>query len=37
LLNIAEGKEQCSSQILMTGTGNDATKAHAAQIEKIKD
>jgi len=37
LLNIAEGKEQCPSQILVTGTGDDAAKAHAAQIEKIKD
>jgi len=31
LLNIAEGKEQCLSQILVTG------KAHAAQIEKIEN
>ena len=37
LLNIAEGKEQHPSQILVTGMGNDATKAHAAQIEKIED
>jgi len=36
LLNIAEGKKQCTSQILVTGTG-DGAKAHAAQIEKIKD
>jgi len=37
LLNIAEGKEQHPSQILVTGMGDDATKAHAVQIEKIKD
>ena len=37
LLNIAEGKEQHLSQILVTGMGNDAAKAYAAQIEKIKD
>ena len=37
LLNIVEGKEQCLSQILVTGIGNDATKAHVVQIEKIKD
>ena len=37
LLNIAEGKEQHLSQILVTGMGNDATKAYATQIEKIKD
>jgi len=37
LLNIAEGKEQHPSQILVTGTGDDAAKAHAVQIEKIKD
>ena len=37
LLNIAEGKEQCPLQILVTGTGNNATKAHATQIEKIED
>ena len=37
LLNIAERKEQCSSQILVTGTGNNAAKAHAAEIEKIED
>ena len=37
LLNIAEGKEQCPSQILVTRMGNDATKTYAAQIEKIKD
>jgi len=34
LLNIAEGKEQCPSQILVTGTSDDAAKAHAAQIGK---
>ena len=37
LLNIAEGKEQRPSQILVTGMGDDATKVHAAQIEKIED
>jgi len=37
LLNIAEGKEQHPSQILVTGMGDDAAKTHAAQIEKIKD
>jgi len=37
LLNIAEEKEQRSSQILVTGMGDDAAKAHAAQIEKIED
>ena len=37
LLNIAEGKEQYPSQILVTEMDNDAAKAHAAQIEKIKD
>jgi len=37
LLNIAEEKEQCPSQILVTRMGDDATKAHAAQIEKIED
>jgi len=37
LLNIAEGKEQHPSQILVTGMGDDAAKAHAAQIEKIED
>jgi len=37
LLNIAEEKEQHPSQILVTGMGNNVTKAHAAQIEKIKD
>jgi len=37
LLNIAEGKKQRPSQILVTGMGDDATKAHAAQIEKIED
>jgi len=37
LLNIAEEKEQHPSQILVTGMGDDATKAYAAQIEKIKD
>ena len=30
LLNIAEGKEQCPSQTLVTGMGDDAAKAHAA-------
>ena len=37
LLNIVEGKEQHPSQILVTGTGDDATKAHAIQIEKIEN
>ena len=37
LLNIAEGKEQHPSQTLVTGMGNDAAKAHAAQIEKTED
>jgi len=37
LLNIAEGKEQHPSQILVTGTGDDAAKAYAVQIEKIED
>ena len=37
LLNIAEGKEQCPSQTLVTGMGDDAAKAHAAQIEKTED
>jgi len=37
LLNIAEGKEQCPLQILVTGTGDNATKAYATQIEKIED
>ena len=37
LLNIAEEKEQHPSQILVTGTGDDAAKAHTVQIEKIKD
>jgi len=37
LLNIVEGKEQRPSQILVTGMGNNAAKAHAAQIEKIED
>jgi len=37
LLNIAEEKEQRPSQILMTGMGDNATKAHTAQIEKIED
>ena len=37
LLNIAEEKEQCPSQIPVTGMGNDAAKAHVAQIEKIED
>jgi len=37
LLNIAEGKEQHPSQILVTEMGNNAAKAHATQIEKIKD
>jgi len=36
LLNIAEGKEQCLSQILVTGMDNDAAKAYAVQIEKIE-
>ena len=30
LLNIAEGKEQYPSQILVTEMDNDAAKAHAA-------
>ena len=37
LLNIAEGKEQRPSQILVTGMNDDAAKVHAAQIEKIED
>ena len=37
LLNIAEGKKQHLSQILMTGMGNNAAKAYTAQIEKIED
>ena len=37
LFNIAKGKEQHPSQILMTGMNNNTTKAHTAQIEKIKD
>ena len=37
LLNIAEGKEQHPSQILVTGTSDNTAKAHSAQIEKIKD
>ena len=37
LFNIAEEKEQYSSQILVTRMGNNATKAHTAQIEKIED
>jgi len=37
LLNIAEGKEQCPSQILVTGMGDDAAKAHTAKIEKIEN
>ena len=37
LLNIAEGKEQHPSQILVTGMDNNATKAHAVQIKKIED
>ena len=37
LLNIAEGKEQHPLLILVTGIGDNATKAHAAQIEKIED
>ena len=37
MLNIAEEKEQHPSQILVTGMGNNTTKTHAAQIEKIKD
>ena len=37
LLNIAEEKEQHLSLILVTGTGDNATKAHTAQIEKIED
>jgi len=37
LLNIAEEKEQRLSQILVTGTGDNAAKAHAAQIKKIED
>jgi len=37
LLNIAEGKKQCPSQILVTGIGNDTAKAYAIQIEKIED
>ena len=37
LLNIAKEKEQCPSQILVTEMGDNATKAHAAQIEKIED
>jgi len=37
LLNIAEEKEQHLSQILVTGTGDNAAKAHAAQIKKIED
>ena len=37
LLNIAEGKKQCPSLILVTGLGNDTAKAHATQIKKIED
>ena len=37
LLNIVEGKEQYPSQILVTRIGNNATKVHATQIEKIED
>jgi len=37
LLNIVEGKEQHPSQILVTGTGDDAAKTYAVQIEKIED
>jgi len=37
LLNIAEGKEQHPSQILVTGIGDNAAKTHTAQIEKIED
>ena len=37
LLNIVEGKEQRPSQTLVTGMGNNATEAHAAQIEKTED
>ena len=37
LLNIAEGKKQHPSQILVTGIDDDAAKAHATQIEKIED
>ena len=37
LLNIAERKKQRLSQILVTRTGDDATKAYAVQIEKIED
>jgi len=37
LLNITEGKEQHSLQILVTGMDDNAAKAHAAQIEKIED
>jgi len=37
LLNIAEGKEQRLSQILVTGMGDDAAKAHTAQMEKTED
>ena len=37
LINIAEGKKQHLSQILMTGMGNNAAKAYTAQIEKIED
>ena len=37
LLNIAEGKEQRPSQILVTVMDDDAAKAHAVQIEKIED
>ena len=37
LFNIAEEKEQYSSQILVTRTSNDTAKAHIIQIEKIED
>jgi len=37
LLNIAEEKEQHPSQILVTGTSDDAAKVYATQIEKIED
>jgi len=37
LINITEEKEQRPSLILVTGIGNDATKVHIAQIEKIED
>ena len=37
LLNIAEGKEQHPSQILVTETDNNAAKAYTTQIEKIEN